>query len=1645
MDQTADLWIDCDDANESFPSPPVETRIQVLPLEKLTWENLERLCYRLAWKSGDVSDCRRYGVSGQNQQGIDIYVRRISDRSFSTWQCKRYIEFTPAEIVKAVDEFLKNDWARRSTVFNLAVTVSLSPTALADAVEEQAKRCRESGIEFVPLDADHLSCLLKEHPDLVDDFFGRPWVEAVCGSDSAQRLSGRRLNKQQRVEARRRLCGLYTTHFASIDVGLPAAASALRDAAPHLPLRDRYIAPQVESINPAMERRVASFDYAHSVTLNQQGLSVSEQKPPNKEAGASLGFRVTEHRDKLDLFEWLATIHQGVILGGPGLGKSAALRFLAMDLLSDQPRVESLAKRWGGYLPLLVPFALLTRLVAEHEVVGIGDFLRGWLRKLSAPSQTVKLLEQALEDERLLLLVDGLDEWSDPTAARAARVAILDFAGPRRLPVIASARPLGYERLGGLGADWRKAELLPFENEQQRRFTRAWFAHFYTATLPYGSSQDAVSSAAIRDTESFMAEVEQDRAISELAGTPLLLSALIFLRLQGGVLPRNRFDALDAITRALIHEQPVRRAEASLRGSNAVQQSPRVAERGIQFLALFIREQPGSESTPEDQARDALATFYQGREFRKPEAEAIELAATQVERATQEVGILVQRQPGQVGFLHRSLQEFLAAKEIVRRPFVDVKRYVVSRSSEPGWQDTLLAVLRLMGRQDEVDAILTEVREAPSGPLELPLRRSFLARAVFGDLNCSPSIANDLAEEIFSEIELSSWMPLREALLFEAVQGLDSEVLGRHVRNRLRKWFPGRQHYRFGLFRPLAEAPVAGTGRRLLVALFNADSGGEKKEIAEAIAIGAHAWPELGEKLATILMQPGDDDLLGAALDALAVGWPDHSRLSSLLLDASTSRADALRCVGLIHRVRRGDTSAEVKQSLAQFCHHGSRAYYSSMGDVLTTIAEGWPGDAELRRVALQSAQNLRIPAKWDHRLALRYLVKAFPGDNDVAEIIAGILQKEKHLDVAFDAMSDTWDAILAGFKSHPAIISAAEAWLRQHAKDSYDVVNIARIAMLARTHTCTQVLIEQLKTDRLFPQWIFHALFDIAGPDDPETREAVLSFISDENHISSVANYLPQVISDRDDCQKRLLQLLETARGVEVAHVLAGLDGIGRLDSPEAISLVDKRLRGDGDGQFWFHAKSHLWTRFPRHPLVRQGALQELETEHPLLSVVASAYATDDNFRPHLEEQMEPLHEDLRLTLARSLESLALREDPFARDLLALYAQEWDGEVRTAAAHAYYTAMKKRGQECESHLLRLRGELTDRGFPDETQHASVAGLLALRKMDSFLKQEGAHVPRLSTYSGSGRNWQFIRVVEEELEYLRETCGDAAWEIIGDWRVFVWHLARTGRQKLAMTVPARLVNEARHHAHEDVDAFWALAALEEGQETFREFCLGLYRRMCRSKTRSQISWGYKEVEVWIGAARYLATHYAGDAALGAELEEIAQHSHDRIGPVIALCRGWPQAGLIQKIWEHYSAHSLRSDAETAWIVNVKATRAQLVDYIHSLPAGLQNDSFWSFPGETLHAVRNRLVRDTEAQEMLFESIRNADSPDLVASLSRLLSTTVRDRQAIRDWAGHRIVELRKEGSIQAMGFDMLSGKVQPVEFSIMNACSGWSG
>jgi len=240
LDQSDDpTWI-FDIPDDDHIAPPVETREQELPLGKLSWQNFERLCHRLARTDGDVERCRLYGTEGQDQGGIDIYVSRKSTPKYAVWQSKRRKTFSASQIETAVTEFLNGDWVDKSDRFVLCVQARLRSTDIDKKVEDCRTRLQALGIQFEPVDGEELSIRLKNMPEIVDDFFGREWALKFCGHDAAQILA-ERLRPVEIGRLRVSLRACYASHFASVDPGVLSRLPSSGAGRVSVQLADRYV------------------------------------------------------------------------------------------------------------------------------------------------------------------------------------------------------------------------------------------------------------------------------------------------------------------------------------------------------------------------------------------------------------------------------------------------------------------------------------------------------------------------------------------------------------------------------------------------------------------------------------------------------------------------------------------------------------------------------------------------------------------------------------------------------------------------------------------------------------------------------------------------------------------------------------------------------------------------------------------------------------------------------------------------------------------------------------------------------------------------------------------------------------------------------------------------------------------------------------------------------------------------------------------------------------------------------------------------------------------------------------------------------------------------------------------------------------
>jgi predicted NACHT family NTPase len=234
---------------------------------------------------------------------------------------------------------------------------------------------------------------------------------------------------------------------------------------------------------------------------------------------------------------------------------------LAIDLLSPEPRLPATTKAWGTFLPVWVSFPFWTRLLAERST-SLGEAVHEWLRE-SSEERLWPLFEKALQDERLLLLVDGIDEYTNESAGQTAKSLLEVFVSQRDCPVVATSRPAGLERLGDLPANWRSAQLAELAPKQQIAIAESWYGH----RILHQSSGDLTpndSALAARLAQTFVDDLRKSSDLMDLAKTPLLFCLLLYFKHSNIPLPPNRFLAYRGLVDHLLATHPKQRRAAAL-------------------------------------------------------------------------------------------------------------------------------------------------------------------------------------------------------------------------------------------------------------------------------------------------------------------------------------------------------------------------------------------------------------------------------------------------------------------------------------------------------------------------------------------------------------------------------------------------------------------------------------------------------------------------------------------------------------------------------------------------------------------------------------------------------------------------------------------------------------------------------------------------------------------------------------------------------------------------------------------------------------------------------------------------------------------------------------------------------------------------
>jgi len=1626
MEPESQTWLYTPPTSSGDLLPPAKTRAQTLPFGQITWQSFEKLCYRLVRLEADVEQCRQYGVQGSEQEGIDIFARVAGSAKYRTYQCKNVEDFGPAKIKQAVEEYIRGEWVAKSDTFILCTRESLRQTGRTNALEEQAEILKEKGVSLLTWDEDELCSKLKSHPDLVDDFFDRPWVEAFCGKEAAASL-GKRLDAKKLAELRRKLCTLYGRIFNFHDRGIPLA-----DA---LPLYERYILPDIEDLqsieSPTLDSAMSgkqSADLEATTEKKQEGRPKSSRR----------------YIQRFPISYWATRSKRSLLFGEPGAGKSTFLRFLALDLLQERPSMEKVAERWGTFVPVWIPFALWTKTINEgpidsKSVAGIvSAFLRSW-----DGSDLVPLVEQALEDKRLLLLLDGLDEHPNVEAARIALNHLGVFMDESEASVIATTRPHGFEELGMRLDGWQQAKIADFSKPQQKELAELWFeisSQKVNPTLEALAREQDIE----KQTENFFNELSRSNELKELARNPLLLCLLISFQISNVRLPQGRFTAYQTLTDHLLSIHPQRRREAADATNPASRDlSEENLKKALAYLANQIHSDHNEGVISESGASDVLIRFLTDDEqgFGMNRHRASETAQAILNRAEDNLGILVKRSQNDVGFYHRTMQEYLVSFNISRLPIEEQVAIVKRHCADPSWHEVILGLFQITPRPEDVKKMVEAIQSESLDKIEEKNVESLLAETAFGNFNCPPLLAKSLAKKAIDAVEMGTWVPHRERILRHVLEGLRSPVLSEVVQQKVGTWFPDR--VRWGMpymFKSMSMWPADELLVQTLFKGLNAEAYEVKAAAGGTLAKLFAGNAEIGKRLVDIVNYSDDPLNVAVAIETLLIGWKDNPSLSAIVNRAAGSKHPQVKLAGIRGCIEFRKQTEKNLDDLLWLADRNAAAHLSVAGSISDLIIKGWPKNERVKNLCLRS------PRHWvgdrrreiDTEIAYAILLNGYEADDHVIAFCINQLEHEKYPFLLFGHRQDAFRVLARKFKDNPAIVAAADTWLKNHASDMMSM-ETSQAALVGRTPAFKQKLLADLKKES-FPHWPARSLLEGWGMQDKEVARAFDDILKggDAKKISSIAHLLPKIIPDKAECRKVLLDTLRDPKCERQDFVLNGLVELGVSGNDTdvvdvAIPLIESdSIHGLNIDGF----KAELIENYSFDPRIKELAFRTLEGRDEPYWAVACAFGDDVRIRERIAEIATPLPASLRQIIAEYLSDAEI-DDAFALKTLALYDHEKDDEVKVQASIGYHTRLKHSGKDISAALKTLSEGIVCAG-PDheERRMAAFCGLVILNKLEimNTVKDRWDAVGKahISSISGVNTNVPHIQFLLRHWDVLKDFFKEGFWgRLFRDGSgPYVWnHLARfadeydSPREELA----AILESHQTRAAQSETLSF--LGRVKPGGTLLLEYCLdtiGLSESKpgdVPARNRDQ-NLTYRDT---IAAAEILGDQFAENKEMPKRLyTEKNRYRMDEL--VLALSEGWPDSEELDMCFKELQ-ESKRSCWEST-IIRFNALRAGVVRLYLQMTQLIRA---WSLPRYRLHeAVLRPMVRRLQKDDrlilVLMRRLVSSATSSEKASIARLIYRARGLTPQLKEWAKIEI-EKQLSGAGTEMGYDITTNEI----------------
>jgi energy-coupling factor transporter ATP-binding protein EcfA2 len=374
--------------------------------------------------------------------------------------------------------------------------------------------------------------------------------------------------------------------------------------------------------------------------------------------------------------------HERVLLRGvAGSGKSTLVQWLAVTTARQEP-----GERLGHFRDL-VPYVLPLRTVARRDTLPApAEFLSAVDAPMTAPPRWT---EQVLTERRGLVLVDGLDEIDERARERVGdwlRGLLAAYPGNHWL---VTSRPSAVQDSWLADEGFTELTLSPMSRADVLAFTARWHEAARSGT------RDPAELALVDGYErSLLDALHTKQDLARLATNPLMCALICALhRDRGGYLPRGRKELYDAALAMLLVRRDQERELAPALG-----EAPQI--QLLQKLAYWLVKNGQAEMD----VADAVGLIGAALPA-MPAAAALGDATAVYRHLLARSGLLREPTTATVDFVHRTFQDYLAARAAVEERDFDL---MTRNAHHDQWSDVIrMAVAH--GRPGERARLLRKI------------------------------------------------------------------------------------------------------------------------------------------------------------------------------------------------------------------------------------------------------------------------------------------------------------------------------------------------------------------------------------------------------------------------------------------------------------------------------------------------------------------------------------------------------------------------------------------------------------------------------------------------------------------------------------------------------------------------------------------------------------------------------------------------------------------------------------------------------------------------------------------------------------------------------------------------------------------------